>query len=76
MTDRMRQRREWNRYLEFIDSVIADEAEAKAAQAAAKPATASPLPATPQAHRQVHRLSLEEQDEWSDRMRTRYGGEW
>jgi hypothetical protein len=33
-------------------------------------------PAIPQNHRLMHRLSTEQQDEWSDRMKRRFGGEW
>lgn len=81
--DRMREQREWNRYLEFIDSVIADEREAaKKAKAEAKAETKSEtripeeLPLRPEMAKHVGRLSLEDQDAWSDRMKTRYGGEW
>lgn len=35
-----------------------------------------PLPITPKALPWVHRMSVDDQDEWSSRMRTRYGGEW
>lgn len=35
------------------------------------------LPAiTPTALPQIRRLSVEDQDEWSTRMKNRYGGEW
>lgn len=39
--------------------------------------TASEIPpARPSNHRVMHRLSLNDQDEWSNRMARRFGGEW
>lgn len=34
------------------------------------------LPVKPDSVRSVHRLSIDDQDEWSNRMKNRYGGEW
>jgi len=44
------------------------------AETPATPPTA--LPAHPRFARHVGRLSDREQDEWVDRMKNRYGGEW
>jgi hypothetical protein len=60
--------RRWNQYLDAVDGD--EEAEAPKAR------DPLPLPIRPESVRHVHRLTLEEQDEWSNRMKARYGGEW
>ena len=66
--------RRWNRFMAEIDRDLAgDKADEPQATAAEIP----PVPApTPDALPHVKRLSAEDQDAYSDRMRARYGGEW
>jgi len=61
---------------EFIE-IAARQLRAAEQANADRPATPPPtLPARPWFARHVGRMSDREQDEWIDRMRNRYGGEW
>lgn len=76
MTRKMESRRR-KQYFDDLDREIAEEKAKKAEAVDPLTNTAKErLPAEPEMHRHVHRLSPEEQDEWSDRMKSRYGGEW
>jgi hypothetical protein len=72
VSDRETERREWQR---IVRDLLAREDDAPTP--AATPETPDErLPTHPSALRSVHRLSVEDQDEWSNRMKNRYGGEW
>lgn len=73
--DRMEaQRRRWQ-LMEQLDREIARKAQAEpVASPAAKPVEIPPV--IPQMARRIGRHSPEVQDEWSNRMAAKYGGEW
>ena len=65
--------RQWSRYMAEIDRDLGGDDDDEPGTTAAIP----PVPApTPAALPHVKRLSAEDQDAYSDRMRARYGGEW
>lgn len=70
--DRMEsQRMHWRRMAQ-LDREIAEKDEAT-------PAAAPPVetpPVIPQSARTIGRCTIEVQDEWSNRMARKYGGEW
>lgn len=75
--EREEEQRRWRR---MIEDMVADEQAAKldppAEQSKPVEKKHERLPAHPSSLRSVHRLSIEDQDEWSTRMKNAYGGEW
>jgi len=71
VSDRETERREWQRIVRDLDRE--DDTPTPVATDCTPDQR---LPAHPSALRSVHRLSVEDQDEWSNRMKNRYGGEW
>lgn len=73
--DRERSRRQWNDYLRSIDAEIREERLAAAATPTPKP---EPAPLTIKPGSQHARAAEAEGrgDEYSNRMKARYGGEW
>ncbi len=68
------QRRRW-RLIEQLDREIAKKAQAEPVAAPqAKPVEIPPV--IPQLASSIGRHSPEVQDEWSNRMAAKYGGEW
>lgn len=60
--------RQWNQFISDLDRDYDDD------EPTPKPIAATPAP-NPENARAMHRLSHEQQDAWSDRMRARYGDE-
>jgi|688.fasta_scaffold1612419_2 hypothetical protein len=75
--DRERSRRRWNAYLDEIDAEIREERAAKAMLTADIGKAIEPdIVIKPGSHHAAAAASVGREDEYSNRMRQKYGGEW
>jgi hypothetical protein len=75
--DRERSRRRWNAYLDEIDAEIREERAAKATFTADIGKAIEPdIVIKPGSHHAAAAAAVGREDEYSNRMRQKYGGEW
>ena len=74
--DRMQSRREWNRRLDAVIREIEAERQGGAEPEAAKHVQLPPLTIKPGSHHAAAAFREGREDEYIDRMRSKYGGEW
>jgi len=75
--DRERSRRRWNAYLDEIDAEIREERAAKATFTADLGSVLEPdIVIKPGSHHAAAAAAVGREDEYSNRMRQTYGGEW
>ena len=75
--DRERYRRRWNAYLDEIDAEIREERAAKATFTTDLGKVLEPdIVIKPGSHHAAAAAALGREDEYSNRMRQKYGGEW
>jgi len=75
--DRERSRRRWNAYLDEIDAEIREEQAQRATFTADIGKTLEPdIVIKPGSHHAAAAAAVGREDEYSNRMRQKYGGEW